>query len=61
MGILIKNVLLSGKKTSILVEGNKIARIGGGGGKDDEVVDASGMAAIPGLVKIGRASCRERV
>ena len=51
MSILIKNVFLAGKKTSIFVEGNVISKIGtDAGSKSDVVIDGSGKAAIPGFV-----------
>ena len=49
MSILIKDVLLEGKKTSILVEGNKIAEIGTKA-KAEDTIDGRGKAAMPGLI-----------
>ena len=49
MTMLIKDVLVDGRKTSILIEGNRIASIGGSD-KTGKVLDASGMAALPGFV-----------
>lgn len=49
MSILIKHVLLDGKRTDIYVEGNEIESIGNGG-KKDVVVDGRGKAAVPGLI-----------
>ena len=49
MSILIKDVLLDGKETSIYIEGNSIAGIGENS-RADETIDGKGMAALPGLV-----------
>ncbi len=49
MSILIKNVLLKGKTTSIYVEGNSIKSIGNIE-KAEYVIDGKGMAALPGYV-----------
>jgi len=49
MSLLIKNVLLDGKETSIHVEGNRITGIGVRE-KADKVIDGRGKAAIPGFV-----------
>jgi 5-methylthioadenosine/S-adenosylhomocysteine deaminase len=49
MTLLIKNVLLGRGKTSILIEGNRIASLGGKD-KTGHVLDGSGKAALPGLV-----------
>lgn len=50
MSLLIKNVLVNGKKQSILVEGNKIESIGADTYKAEEIINGDGMAALPGLV-----------
>ncbi|MFH1789246.1 MAG: amidohydrolase [Candidatus Altiarchaeota archaeon] len=51
MSLLVKNVLLDGKKTNIHVEGNIISDVGAkAGSKAGEVLDAKGKAAIPGLI-----------
>jgi 5-methylthioadenosine/S-adenosylhomocysteine deaminase len=47
--ILVKDVLLDGSRTSILLEGERIAGIGAHG-KADQVIDGRGKAAIPGLI-----------
>jgi 5-methylthioadenosine/S-adenosylhomocysteine deaminase len=49
MTLLIKDVLLEGKNTSILIEGNRISSIGESD-KSDQILDASGKAALPGLI-----------
>ncbi len=49
MSILIKDVLLDGKETSIYIKGNSIAEIGGNS-QADETIDGKGMAALPGLI-----------
>ena len=49
MSILIKDVLLDGKETSIHIEGNSIAGIGGNS-QADETINGKGMAALPGLI-----------
>ena len=49
MSILIKDVLLDGKETSIYIEGNSIAGIEGNS-QADETIDGRGMAALPGLI-----------
>lgn len=49
MTLLIKDALLDGKKTNILIEGNRIASIGESG-KSGQVLDGSGKAALPGLI-----------
>jgi 5-methylthioadenosine/S-adenosylhomocysteine deaminase len=49
MSILIRDVLLDGKKTGIYVEGDRIAGIGSRAGAD-QVIDGRGKAAIPGFV-----------
>jgi 5-methylthioadenosine/S-adenosylhomocysteine deaminase len=49
MSILIKNAILNGRETHILIEENRISEIG----KileADEVIDAKGMIVMPGLV-----------
>jgi len=50
MKILIRDVLLDGKRTNILTEGDRIAGIGGVNDRTDAVIDGRGKAAIPGLV-----------
>ncbi|MBR5028178.1 MAG: amidohydrolase [Bacteroidales bacterium] len=56
MSILIKNVLLDDKKTDILIEGNRIAKIAAGietpQSADCEVINAEGMAALPTFVNM---------
>ncbi len=49
MSILIKNVLLNGEMTHIYIEENRIVEIGRQT-EADEVIDAKGMIAMPGLV-----------
>jgi len=49
MSILIKDILLDGKETSIYIEGNSIAGIGENS-QADETIDGKGMAALPGLI-----------
>jgi 5-methylthioadenosine/S-adenosylhomocysteine deaminase len=49
MSILIKNILLEGKKTSIYIEGNGITEIGARV-EADHLIDGEGKAAFPGLV-----------
>lgn len=49
MSILVKDVLLDGGKTNILIEGNRITEIGSRA-KADETIDGRGKAAIPGLI-----------
>ena len=49
---------------TIIVDGNRIVSVGSGGGavpRGVTVVDLRRYTAIPGLIEIGRASCRERV
>ncbi|MFO7711447.1 MAG: amidohydrolase family protein, partial [Candidatus Woesearchaeota archaeon] len=49
MGLSIKDVLLNGETTNILIEGTKITHIGEF--RDaEEVIDAKGMAAIPPFI-----------
>ncbi|MCX6801641.1 MAG: amidohydrolase [Candidatus Diapherotrites archaeon] len=50
MKALIENVLLEGKKTSVLVEGNRIASIGKEKDSSDEVIDGSSLAIAPSFV-----------
>ena len=51
MSLLIRDVLLDGKVTSIYVEGNRIAAIGGKARVEaDTVIDGKGKAAVPGFV-----------
>ncbi len=49
MSILIKNVLLDGRETSIYIEENSIAGIGENSDAD-ETIDGRGMAALPGMI-----------
>lgn len=49
MSILIENVLMDGKRHSILIEGNRISAIDSGESAD-VTIDGSRKAAIPGLV-----------
>lgn len=49
MSILIKNVLLKGKKTNIYIEDNEIREIGARL-EAEFVIDGKGKAAIPGLI-----------
>jgi len=49
MSILIKNLLLNGKETSIYIEDNEISEIGARV-EADFVIDGKGKAALPGLV-----------
>jgi len=49
MSILVKDVLLGGKRTNILVDGNRIARLDGRP-RAEHVIDGRGKAAIPGFV-----------
>lgn len=49
MSILIKNILLNGKETSIYIEDNLIKEIGARL-EADYVIDGDGKAAIPGLI-----------
>lgn len=49
MSVLLKDVFLDGSTVDILVEGNRIARIGKGASAD-EVIDCRGKAALPGFV-----------
>ncbi len=48
--ILIKNVQLNGKETSIYIEGNTITEIGGPKLEADTVISGTGQAAIPALI-----------
>ncbi|WP_423792670.1 multifunctional 5'-deoxyadenosine/S-adenosyl-L-homocysteine/5'-methylthioadenosine deaminase [Methanocaldococcus indicus] len=48
--ITIKNVFVNGKRQDILIEGNKISKIGDVKEKNDIVIDGSNMIAIPGLI-----------
>ncbi|MFZ2455142.1 MAG: amidohydrolase [Candidatus Altiarchaeia archaeon] len=50
MSILIRDVLLNGKKTNILIEGNRIESAGPKTGKAEYVIDGKGKAALPGFV-----------
>jgi len=50
MNILIRDVLLQGKKTDIYVEGNKIKSIGKTTEKAEYVIEGSGKAALPGFI-----------
>lgn len=49
MSILIKNVLLNGKRTHIFIEGNKISKIGEVQ-KADYEIDGTNKVALPGLI-----------
>ncbi len=49
MSVLIKDVLVEGRTTSIYIEGNRIAELGRKQ-EADTVIDGRGRAAIPGLV-----------
>jgi len=49
MSLVINDVLLDGKKTDILIDGNLIKSIGGKL-KADKVINGSGKMAIPGLI-----------
>ena len=49
MGILIKNVLLDGKRTHILIENNIISKIGEVQ-KADYEIDGTNKVALPGLI-----------
>ncbi|MFH0862714.1 MAG: amidohydrolase [Candidatus Altiarchaeota archaeon] len=49
MSILLKDVLLDGKRTGILLDGNTIREIGEET-RGDETIDCRGKAAIPGLI-----------
>ncbi len=49
MSILIKNALLNGEMTHIYIEGNRIVEIGRQV-EAEEIIDAKGMIAMPGLV-----------
>ena len=49
MSILIKNVMLSGKETSLYVEGNIIRGVGVKE-KAEHVIDGKGKAALPGFI-----------
>ena len=51
MDILIKNVLLNGKKTDVSIKDGVISEIGSGS-KDDKVIDGSGKAVIPSFVNM---------
>jgi 5-methylthioadenosine/S-adenosylhomocysteine deaminase len=50
MSVLIKDVLLYGKKTSIYVDGNRITEIGDVHEKAEHVIDGSKKTALPGLI-----------
>ncbi len=50
MKALIENVFLEGKKTSVLVEGNRIAAIGGEKDRSGEVIEGKGLAILPSFV-----------
>lgn len=51
--LLLKGVQLDGRKTDILVEGNRIARIAESlDASADRVIDGSGKAVIPGLINM---------
>jgi len=50
MGLLIENALVDGVRKNIYVKDNIIESIGSGGRRDDEVIDAKGMVALPGLI-----------
>ena len=51
MSILVKNIILQGKKADIFIEGNKIKKIGKLNLKANEKLDAKGeKAVIPGLI-----------
>jgi 5-methylthioadenosine/S-adenosylhomocysteine deaminase len=50
MNILIKDVLMNGKKTDICVEGNKIKSVGKTTEKAEYVIEGSGKAAVPGFI-----------
>ncbi len=49
MSILVKDVLLAGRRANILVEGNRIARLEGRP-RAEHVIDGRGKAALPGFV-----------
>ncbi len=48
--ITIKNIFVNGKRQDILIEENKISKIGEVKEKSDIVIDGSDMIAIPGLI-----------
>ncbi len=50
MSLLIKNVLLGKEKKSIFIDGNLISEIGTSINDADNVIDAEGKAALPGMV-----------
>lgn len=50
MSILIKDVLLRGKNTSVYIEGNRIKSIGDASEKAEQVIDGKGKAALPGFI-----------
>jgi 5-methylthioadenosine/S-adenosylhomocysteine deaminase len=50
MTILIRNILLQGKKTDIYVEGNKIKSVGKTSEKAEYTIDGTGKAAMPGFI-----------
>ena len=53
---------LGGDPADIVIRDGEVAEIGAGlDAPGAGVIDAAGLIALPGLVEIGRASCRERV
>ena len=50
MNILIRDVLLQGKKTDIYVEGNRIKSIGKTTEKAEYIIEGTGKAALPGFI-----------
>lgn len=49
MSILIKNIMLNGKETSIYIEENLITEIGANT-EADHIIDGKNKVAIPGLI-----------
>ncbi|MFH1403176.1 MAG: amidohydrolase [Candidatus Altiarchaeota archaeon] len=50
MSILLKDVMLYGRETSILIEGDRIAGVGAVEESAEHVIDGRGKCALPGLV-----------
>ena len=50
--ILIRGVLLNGKPSDILIEGNRIARIAPKIEVQAEVLDGKGLIAVPGMANL---------
>ncbi|MFH1234955.1 MAG: amidohydrolase family protein, partial [Candidatus Diapherotrites archaeon] len=50
MKALIENVSLNGKKTNVVVEGNRIASVGNEKDRSGEVIDGDGFAIVPSFV-----------